>query len=146
LSNLVFLSRITGDPQWEQRARKLAASVAGTVGLQPTAFTQMLTGLDCLLNPSREIVITGRRDHPDTQAMLKAAGSRMIAADAVIVKDEDTAETLARVASFTRDMALKEDGATAYVCSGQSCDAPVTDPEELARKLWGPPAKPGSNG
>ncbi len=146
LSNLVFLSRITGDPQWEQRARKLAASVAGTVGRQPTAFTQMLTGLDCLLYPSREIVIAGRRDHPDTQAMLKAAGSRMIAADAVIVKDEDTAETLARVASFTRDMGLKEDGATAYVCSGQSCDAPVTDPEELARKLLGPLAKSGSNG
>ena len=55
------------------------------------------------------------------------------------------AETLARVASFTRDMGLREDGATAYVCSGQRCDAPETDPEELARKLWGPLAKSGSN-
>lgn len=137
------LSRLTGDPQWENRARKLAASVAGTVGRQPTAFTRMLTGLDLLLFPSREIVITGSKDRPDTQAMLKAAGSRMIAADALILKDEDTAEALARVAPFTGDMALKEDRAMAYVCSGQRCDAPVTDPEELAHKLGASPAQRG---
>ena len=48
LANMAALHKLTGNSEWLEKAQTLAAAVAGTVALQPTAFTYFLTGLDAL--------------------------------------------------------------------------------------------------
>jgi hypothetical protein len=44
-------------------------------------------------------------------------------------------DEIGKVALFTKDMVQIEDRATAYVCSGQTCQLPATSPEEMIALL-----------
>jgi uncharacterized protein len=63
LSNLVLLSRLTGNAQWEDRAHRLAQAFAAPVTQQPETFTHFLNGLDLALRPGQEVV-TAKADKP----------------------------------------------------------------------------------
>jgi hypothetical protein len=58
LSNLILLSRITGNHQWQERADTLTRVFAAAVSRQPTAFVHFLNGLDMALHPGKEVVAT----------------------------------------------------------------------------------------
>jgi uncharacterized protein YyaL (SSP411 family) len=137
LENLVALSRLTGDPQWEKRAEQLAAAVAGTVRRQPTAFTRLLIGMDAMLRPGKEIVIAGEPDRSDTRAMLEAVEARYLPASAVVLKSGGNAARLAELAPYTRGMGAIDGRAAAYLCSDRSCDRPETDPKTVFAALHG---------
>jgi len=66
LFNLQLLSRLTGDPQWENRVRAQVRAFAGTVKSQPQAFTYFLCALDFGLRPGQEIIIAGEPQAGDT--------------------------------------------------------------------------------
>ena len=72
LSNLVLLSRLTGNPYWEERAQMLTNAFAPAVSRQPADFTHFLNGLDLALRPGQEIVVTGGPEESDTRALLDA--------------------------------------------------------------------------
>lgn len=57
LSNLMLLARLTGNPDWEARARGLTRAFASAVARQPAAFTHFLNGLDLLKNSTTDIDI-----------------------------------------------------------------------------------------
>lgn len=59
LSNLILLSRHTGNHQWEERADTLTRVFSAAVSRQPMAFTHFLNGLDLALRPGKEVVVTG---------------------------------------------------------------------------------------
>jgi uncharacterized protein YyaL (SSP411 family) len=87
----------------------------------PGFFAWMLCGLDLWLSPSREIAIAGDVDAPVARAAL--APFRPTAVVAVGPSDEVPL------------LAGKErvGGKTAvYVCERFACQAPVTEPEEVA--------------
>jgi len=46
LFNLLRLSRLTGDPGWEEKASDLSRAFAGSIKRQPTAFAYFLLGYD----------------------------------------------------------------------------------------------------
>ena len=48
--NLLRLSRMTGDPKWENLSDELVGAFSGTVKRQPTAFTYFLMGYDLSLS------------------------------------------------------------------------------------------------
>ncbi|MGD8367202.1 MAG: thioredoxin domain-containing protein [Desulfobacterales bacterium] len=144
LENLMRLSRLTGDPQWETRAKGLAASVAGTVVRQPTAFTRLLEALDSMVHPGKAIVIAGEPESPDTRAMLDAAEAPLLPAAAVLLRTGKNARRLAELAPFTRQMAPKDGRAAAYLGSGRNGEEPVTDPGVLSAMLQGDPPAPGA--
>ena len=47
-----------------------------------------------------------------------------------------SSDALEAVAPFTRTMTAQDGKTTAYVCSGRTCSAPVTDPEALLEAAW----------
>ncbi len=69
--NLLRLGRITGNPEWEQKAEQLAAVFSGSVSQFPSAYTQMLVAREFALGPSREVVISGNLDAPDTRELIR---------------------------------------------------------------------------
>ncbi|MCC7555261.1 MAG: thioredoxin domain-containing protein [Methanoculleus marisnigri] len=142
---LFVLGRMTANLELEETAERIRRVFAGTVSGSPTACSHFLTGLEFMLGPNFEVIISGVPDAEDTRAMIGAIRSHY-APDAVIIfrpSDEEEPE-IVEVAGFTRDIVMIEEKATAYVCTNYACDIPTTDPDEMVRlvKSAGRPSEP----
>lgn len=133
LFNFLCLSRLTGDPRWEQKAWEQIRAFSGTVKTQPTACTYLLIGLDFALSPGQEVVIAGDPDAPDTQKMLSVLNRDFFPNTVVLVKSTRNSGQLAKVAGFTAGLEPVGEKAAAYVCTNFSCARPVTDVQALAK-------------
>jgi uncharacterized protein YyaL (SSP411 family) len=132
---LLRLSKMTGDPWGEARARALLDAFAGSVASHPTGHTFLLGALDFALGPAQEIVITGAAGDPETEAMLREVGRRFLPR-AVLVRG--TPETIGELGTLVPSLgsipAVGKTG-TAYVCEEYSCGVPHTTARELAAAL-----------
>ena len=137
LANLVRLSRLTGCPEFGDRAARTAEAFAADVSGHPRAHTEFLCGLDLAWSASREIVVTGRRTEDGTRRMLEAV-RRTYLPDAVVLfkpaDDPEAVRALAKLAPFTADMGTGG-AAAAYVCADGACLRPVTSAAELVEAL-----------
>jgi hypothetical protein len=126
---LIRLSRLTGDPCWEERGTAILSAFRQEMETMPTACTGLLLALDLAVSPSSHVVIAGDPGQPDTAALLRILRTAYLPHTTVIMVAVDT-PAYRRV----------EGKATAYVCSGTTCHPPVTAPEALATLLGIPPA------
>ena len=56
----------------------------------------------------------------------------------VMIRPPDgTSPDVTSLAPFTKDMVMTDGKATAYVCSGRTCQSPTNNPNELLRTLGG---------
>ena len=134
LVNLIRLSRLTGEAAWEARADDLIRAFSGSVKSHPSAYPELLRGVDLSLTPSREVVIAGDPADEAVQAMIEVA---VAAPDTtVMLRTPENAAALARIAPFTEALVPPDGQATAFVCTGFSCDRPVTTPDALRNRLF----------
>ena len=131
LSNLLTLSRLTGDTRWEQHAEEMISSFAGSIKKQLSAFSYFLCGLQFSLGKTHEIVIAGETASADTEKMLSVLDQKYAPNAVVIFKNSQNASQLAEIAPFTASLKPVDNKATAYVCTGFSCGTPITDSKEL---------------
>lgn len=138
LNNLLRLAHLTGDTRWEEAADGVLRSFAGAVSNYPRAYTHFLTGLDWALGPVTEIVLTGAREDPVLQEMIRVVRRWAKPRRVLLLKEPPPrGETLERLAPFVGGMEAVSGRATAYVCEKRRCLVPVTEPEELERLLEG---------
>ena len=131
---LFILGRMTANLELEETAERIRRVFAGTVSESPTACSHFLTGLEFMLGPNFEVIISGVPGAEDTKALIDAIRSHY-APDAIVIfrpSNEEEPE-IVRVAGFTRDVVTIEEKATAYVCTNYACDIPTTDPGEMVR-------------
>ncbi len=137
LFNLVLLSRLTGDPQWDERVQAQISAFAGTLKAQPQAFTYFLCALDFALSPGQEIIITGEPQAADTRQLLKALNLNYTPNKVAMVKSGVNAQRLAKFAGFTDGLQVLEGQATAHVCRNGSCTDSTTDTRIMVNKILG---------
>jgi uncharacterized protein YyaL (SSP411 family) len=137
LFNLLLLFRLTGDPQWNNRAQTLIRAFAGSVKSQPSAFTYFLCALDFALRPGQDIVITGEPQAIDTQDLLSALNLNFTPNKVAMVKSPQNAERLAKFAGYTDGLQVIEGKATAHVCHNGSCAASTTDTQSMVDRILG---------
>jgi uncharacterized protein YyaL (SSP411 family) len=135
LCNLIHFSRLTGDPKWEKLAHNLVHTFSGNVAQQPTAYSHFLMGLDSLLNPGQEIVVTGNPESNDTRLMLSILNKHFVPNRTVLHKFNGNANSLEEFAPFTKTITITNDHATAYICDNFSCHTPISDPQSLLKQL-----------
>ncbi|MEW6489264.1 MAG: thioredoxin domain-containing protein [Thermodesulfobacteriota bacterium] len=131
------LGQLTGDPAWTEHARGIAEAFAGRVAQYPAAFTQFLAGASLLLEPTREVVIAGLPEAPETQGLLSAARAAYAPETALLLAPPGD-PVVAALCPFREHMGPVEGRAAAYVCQDFACRAPVSLPEELAKTLEHP--------
>jgi uncharacterized protein YyaL (SSP411 family) len=138
LMNLLRLARLTGGRDLEERASRLAEAFSPDVGSHPRMYTEFLRGLDFALGPSREVVVVGKWEAPDTQKLLKALRGIYLPNTVALFKPVDKPgilRTLERLAPFTKGMGVGGGWAAAYVCSSGTCRRPVSSAAELLDSL-----------
>ncbi|MGH6912348.1 MAG: thioredoxin domain-containing protein, partial [Geminicoccales bacterium] len=122
---------LTGDDRYRLRAERQIAAFSGEATRNPLGHASLLSGAMLLERPV-QIVLVGAPTS-DGLATLRRAALAAPAPDAVVL-------------SIAPDVALPRDHpafgkgqvegrATAYVCPGQTCRAPVVDPADLAASL-----------
>ena len=137
IMNLLRIGAFTADNTYGERAEKALTSLSGVLASNPSALASLLMALDFHLDEPREIIIV--TPYGEMQAaepflsILRAhfLPNRVIA----VVTDGDGRETAASVMPIVRNRPPLDGKATAYVCAGNTCRLPATDPVEFARQL-----------
>ena len=133
LTNLVRLSRITGDAFYEKAANELLRTSADDVTLIPSASAHLMSGLDFFRGPSFEIVLAGDNVRP----LQRAVFSTFVPNKVVLHSGPD----ITALAPFTKAQRAVGGKLTAYVCTNHLCRLPTGDPEKV-RELLGMEAPP----
>jgi uncharacterized protein YyaL (SSP411 family) len=122
--NLVRLATLTGDAQWRAQADRLFDSVLSLAADNLFAHAALLNALDLRLN-AVEIVITGSEHQKLVDAALRLPflnRSVLRAPSASALPATHPAQ--AKIAAVT--------GSAAFVCVGETCSLPVTEPHKIA--------------
>jgi len=131
--NLLRLSQVRDDPQLTERARKTIDAFAATLSHFPSAMPQMLVALDFSLSKPRQIVIAGKKDAPETKALLGEVHRHFLPKTILLLADgSDDQKYLGEKNEAIRTMSTVEGKSAAYVCENFTCKAPVTDPKALS--------------
>ena len=122
--NLVRLAALTGDHAWREKADALLAGVLSAAQDNLLAHASLLNALDLRLNAA-EIVVTGPDHQRFAEAALKLPHLNRIvlrAPDAGALPPSHPAQ--AKIAAGA--------GSAAFVCVGERCSLPVTEPNTIA--------------
>jgi hypothetical protein len=134
--NLLRLSQFRDDQRMAERARKTIDAFATTLSHFPSAMPQMLVALDYSLSKPRQIVIAGKKEAPETKALLKEVHRHFLPQTILLLADGSEAQKyLGEKNEAIRAMSLVDGKPAAYVCENFTCKAPVTDPKQLAKLL-----------
>jgi hypothetical protein len=134
--NLLRLSQFRDDKQMAERARKTIDAFTATFSLFVSAMPQMLVALDYSLSKPRQIVIAGKKDAPETKALLREVHRHFLPKTILVLADGgDGQKYLGEKNEAIRAMSLVEGKPAAYVCENFTCKAPVTDSKQLAELL-----------
>ena len=129
--SLLKLARFAGKPEYEELAQETLAQVQGLVGRYPLGFGQWLSVLELAVGEPVDVAIVGKPAAEGVRELLRVAWSRY--APNILV-----AAGAGPVPELLRDRPQLEGSATAYVCRGRVCGAPVTTVEELREQLVKP--------
>ena len=134
--NNLRLARLTGNEELTKIAQKIAQAFAAEIKKIPQAYTMILSALDFILGPTIELVIAGKPQAADTQAMLKKIHTSFIPNKVVLLHPGGKeGRAIESIAPFTREQKALNNKATAYICKNFACQAPITDANSLLKAL-----------
>ena len=134
--NLLRLSQFRDDKAMAERARKTIDAFATTLSHFPSAMPQMLVALDAASSKPRQIVIAGKREVPETKALLREVNRHFLPKTILVLADgAEGQKYLGEKNEAIGAMSPIDGKSAAYVCENFTCKAPVTDPRELAALL-----------
>jgi uncharacterized protein YyaL (SSP411 family) len=123
--NLVRLAVLTGDPEWRAKLDALFTALLPRAAENVFGHLSLLNALDLYLTGA-EIVVVG--EGPRAEALLAAA--RKLPHATSIVLHAPRADALPAGHPARAKLAAMKESA-AFVCRGQSCSLPMTEPDAL---------------
>ena len=127
--NLVRLAVLAGDDAWREKADRLIAAIAPLAGENLYMHMALLNAIDLRLRAA-QIVVTG--EGAQAEALIAAARHRP-PFDRIVLHAA-TADALPG-SHPARDKIAAAKEPQAFVCVGETCSLPVTDPAELNRAI-----------
>jgi uncharacterized protein YyaL (SSP411 family) len=130
---LARLFYLTGRAEYHERATACVRAFSSELDRNVFPLATFLNA-NALLDAALQIVIIGARNDPETKALLRA------------VNDTSLPNRVLQVFTPAEDLPTGHPAqgkgqvagrATVYICEGQTCSLPITEPEELARAFRG---------
>lgn len=131
LQLFIRLNLLTGDAIWRERSELLLAGLAPKLNTLPAGFTCALQGVALLLEPTRELLLTGEEKS-------KGLSELIVLTNQIFAPETSTTvqyETNGANPEFKAETERQGQSARAYICHNFSCLDPVTDRETLAAAL-----------
>ena len=124
---LLKLARLTGDERYERFAVTVLRLVAPQIRRYPNAFGRILSAMEFYLNPTKEIVIMGKKGSELEREVWKDYVPNKV----VVLADETNDESI----PLLQGRKLIDNQPTAYVCENFVCQKPVTTIADFKRQL-----------
>ena len=122
--NLVRLAVLTGDDTWRTQADRLLEGILAIAGRNMFGHVALLNALDLRLRGA-EIVAVGPDAEPFAQSAL-----RLPFVDRIVLRASSAANLPATHPAQEKLKAIS--GSAAFVCVGERCSLPVTEPGQIA--------------
>jgi uncharacterized protein YyaL (SSP411 family) len=123
---LLRLAALTGEGEYRRRAEEVFALFAGPATQHPESFAHLLRAFDFDLSPVKEVALVGE-DLGELAATVRSAyRPHLVLAGGPAGSEQPP---------LLRDRPQLEGKPTAYACENFTCQAPVTDPQDLAALL-----------
>ncbi|MCW4017522.1 MAG: thioredoxin domain-containing protein [Candidatus Bathyarchaeota archaeon] len=126
LLNLLRLSSLANEPEFEERAHKLVKAFSLEAQSAPEAYTWLLAGVDFIVGPSQSVVLIGNLQEKDALEMVAALKKQYLPNMVVSLRDP---------AKAGAGYEMLDGKATAYVCVNQTCMPPTNKVEKMLELL-----------
>ena len=134
--NLTRLSHLSGNPELEKQARAIGKLFSPHVRQNPSAFSQLLQGLNFWQGPSYEIVIVGKPEAAETRNIFRFLHTAFFPNRVILFKDSRSGNgRLSEIAPYTSDQQPIKGRTTVYVCRDFRCSLPVNSLGELKNMI-----------
>jgi hypothetical protein len=135
--NLLVLAHLgAGDAaSYTSKIELTLGSFAGRAAQAGRTVPMMLAALSSYHAGSRQVVIVGDRRAQDTAALLDVIRSRYQPTMLTMCIEPDGREAMAGRLAWVGALTARDGRATAYLCREFACQAPTSEPAELARQL-----------
>jgi len=135
--DLLRMGRLMFNREWEKKAEEYFKTFGQELSSGPSAYAQSLTALDFAIGPSREIVLVGQKDDPQTSAMLKSLYERFIPNKVVLLRSlsDEAARDIIALVPFVENQQALGGRTTAYVCKNYHCEFPTNDIRQFEQLL-----------
>lgn len=102
----------------------------------PSSLPQMVVALDASASSPRQVVIAGKPNASDTQALLQEVNHRYEPNEILILADGGSGQAyFTQKIEFFKDVHPIDDKATAYICEKSVCQLPTSDLAVVSRLL-----------
>jgi uncharacterized protein YyaL (SSP411 family) len=134
--NLARLGRLTGDPKWEQAAKKILDGALSGIEKYPHGHGMFLAGILFSWGGSCEVVVAGDLNDSVLQKMTQEIRRLYLPQCVVLVKPSGEQEPpLDELAPFVAGMTREDGRSAAYVCRGHRCYQPVHSVADMLNLL-----------
>jgi uncharacterized protein len=136
-ANLLRLAAITQDETRRARGRCAIVAAQAIWTATPQALPEMLCALERVLEVPRQVVLAGDPGKKDFQNLAMVCREKLGPRRGLLAvdpKDEGGKWLMTKVPAIA-EMKLIDGQATAYVCENFTCQAPVTNPDNLRKLL-----------
>ena len=127
----LVLADLTGDEAHRRRARHVLETLAEPMARHAPAFGHLLGAADLAVDGAVELVLVGRPESDDFQALATTAARRYV--PSLVLDGGPPGDPAA--GPLRADRPMINGRATAYVCRHSTCELPTTDPGTLATQL-----------
>jgi uncharacterized protein YyaL (SSP411 family) len=131
---LLRMARFADNNEHERIAAAAIRPVQQFISKYPSGFGQWLCALDFYLSRPKEIAIIGQPDEESTKALMEVINRRYLPNKVLAGKIPNHDTDIADI-PLLRDRGTVNNKPTVYVCEGNICQSPVTEPEALAALL-----------
>ncbi|MGI8468026.1 MAG: thioredoxin domain-containing protein [Pyrinomonadaceae bacterium] len=125
---LLKLAKLAGDEKYERFAATVLRLVAPQIRRFPNGFGRALATLEFYLNPTKEVVVLGKKGNDLEKEIWKNYLPNKVV---VLAKNSENSEII----PLLKDRKKIDDKPTAYVCENFVCQKPVTSAKELRKRL-----------
>src|SRR6476660_1221853 len=124
--NLVRLAALTGDEKWREKADRLIEGILSATERNMFGHIALLNALDLRLTGA-EIVVTGKDSEEIAMTALK-----LPFVDRIVLRVADPSDL---PASHPAQEKIKSAPRAVFVCIGERCSLPITEPADIATAL-----------
>jgi len=135
-SSFIKLAHLTGNEQFNNKAYELVKAFSPMIEQNPTAYAYFLIGVDLIIGPTYEVIITGNPNKNDTREMLRALHQNYLPRKVVIFHSaENKVQKIDRMINFNLPSEKITEKATVYICKDYICMPPITDIHKMLKLL-----------
>ncbi|HAY21471.1 MAG TPA: thioredoxin domain-containing protein [Desulfobacterales bacterium] len=123
--NLIRLHRFTDNPDYFLRAQETLTRLQTLMMENPRGLSHLAAATEEFLAPTLAITLVGNPTEPVLGEMLAVVYRHYLPHRRLVVKDPESCEALLEIVPAARHYDRIDGRPTAFVCHGQTCQAPV---------------------